>query len=134
MKGLLGKSQMDPDEAAIFYNASSIHTFGMQMPIDVVFLARNHEIKRIFHQVAPGRLVHCTSKITIEFPSGKMNQSNVKEKDYLFFFPADESGQVVVEYALLIAVLVLGIVTAFYPFMNEIQNFIQSMINYLVDL
>ncbi len=36
--GLLGRSRLDDDEGMLFANCAAVHTLGMRMPIDVVFL------------------------------------------------------------------------------------------------
>ncbi|MGR4064275.1 MAG: DUF192 domain-containing protein [Vulcanimicrobiaceae bacterium] len=36
--GLLGRSRLNDDEGMVFANCGAVHTMGMRMPIDVLFL------------------------------------------------------------------------------------------------
>ena len=45
MKGLLGRSGLAPDEGLLIRPATSIHTWFMRFPIDVVFLDREFVVR-----------------------------------------------------------------------------------------
>ncbi len=47
-RGLLGGPPLELDEALLIAPCSSIHTFGMRYPIDVVFLDRNARVVRVW--------------------------------------------------------------------------------------
>lgn len=55
-RGLLGGPPLELDEALLIAPCSSIHTFGMRYPIDVVFLDRNARVVRVWPQVPAGRI------------------------------------------------------------------------------
>jgi hypothetical protein len=55
-RGLLAGPPLEPDEAMLIAPCSSIHTFGMRYPIDVVFLNRNARVVRVCPQVPAGRI------------------------------------------------------------------------------
>ena len=55
-RGLLAGPPLEPDEALLIAPCSSIHTFGMRYPIDVVFLDRNARVTRVCPQVPAGRI------------------------------------------------------------------------------
>ena len=75
--GLLKKPHLKNNEALIFYNAQSIHTFGMEYPIDVVFLDKKGAILTLRENVNPSRIICCLrSRITIE-----LNAFAAKEKN-----------------------------------------------------
>jgi uncharacterized protein len=51
--GLLGRSKMDDDEALWFDSCSAIHTLGMRMPIDVLFLDHDATVIRVVRRAKP---------------------------------------------------------------------------------
>lgn len=53
MRGLLGKSGLEPGEGIVLRPAWSIHTFFMRFPIDVVFLDENQTVVRIDESLRP---------------------------------------------------------------------------------
>ena len=55
-RGLLFAPPLAPDEALLIAPCSSIHTFAMRYPIDVVFLDRCARIVRVAAAVPAGRL------------------------------------------------------------------------------
>lgn len=82
--GLMFKHNMDSEEALIFYNAPSIHTFFMNFPIDVVFLDREMEVIRLCAAVKPWQIVSCfNSAVTIELPPGKIAATSLEVGDRL---------------------------------------------------
>jgi uncharacterized membrane protein (UPF0127 family) len=57
MKGLLGRRELPPGEGLLMRPTSSIHTFFMRFPIDVVFLDRDLVVRKVASGVKPWRLV-----------------------------------------------------------------------------
>jgi uncharacterized protein len=47
MRGLLGRRGLGADEGILLRPASSVHTFFMRFPIDVVFLSRDGEVLKV---------------------------------------------------------------------------------------
>ena len=87
--GLMFKESIGQDEALIFYNATSIHTFFMRFPIDIVFLDKNKRIIRICRALAPWKMVFCPKAyITIEFPADQASKNTLKMGDFLYIEPA----------------------------------------------
>ena len=58
-KGLLGKAGLDDGQGLLIRPCSSIHTFFMQFPIDVLFLAKDGMIIKISRGLKPWRLCGC---------------------------------------------------------------------------
>lgn len=83
MKGLLGRDSLSFNEALILKPCSSIHTFFMRFAIDVLFLDRNMRIIKILQNMPPCRLspIVWASKMVIELPAGKLNQTNTRLGD-----------------------------------------------------
>ncbi|MCF7872727.1 MAG: DUF192 domain-containing protein, partial [Candidatus Omnitrophica bacterium] len=65
--GLMFRNNIKDDQALIFYQAPSIHTFFMRFPIDIIFLDREMKVKRIVNSLSPWRVVFCKDAyVTIE--------------------------------------------------------------------
>ena len=78
--GLLFRKAMEDDEALFFPNINSIHTFGMQMNIDVLFLAGDPasgelEVVEAHHDVRPMRSLRSrTADHTLELAAGALRR------------------------------------------------------------
>jgi uncharacterized protein len=80
--GLLACSQINPDQAMLFPHCSSVHTFWMKMPIDIVFLDKKGTVLRIFYAVPAWRVVWCKgAESVLEMASGaaKLHEMTVGE-------------------------------------------------------
>jgi len=55
--GLLGQPPLGPYEALRITPCAAVHTFGMQQPIDVVFVGRGGWILAVVPRVRPWRVV-----------------------------------------------------------------------------
>ena len=74
MKGLLGKSGLDPGEALIIRPCSSVHTAFMRFPIDVIFVDRTGKVLKIARRVAPFRFAGARrAHDTIEMAAGSLD-------------------------------------------------------------
>jgi uncharacterized membrane protein (UPF0127 family) len=56
LRGLLGRRELPRDEGLLIIPCSSIHTWFMRFPIDVVFLDRDLRVVRVATDVRPWRL------------------------------------------------------------------------------
>lgn len=75
MRGLLGRPQLQPDEALLIAPCWSIHTLGMHYAIDVVFLTGNLQIRRIVENLVPLRLAWSTgSAMVLELAAGAVSR------------------------------------------------------------
>ena len=95
-KGLLGRKELAPGEGMWIIPCEAVHTFGMQFPIDLVYLDRAHCIKKIRRSVPPWRISACFSAHSIvELPAGVIESTQTKPGDVLDFSPsltADSQG------------------------------------------
>jgi hypothetical protein len=70
---LLGLALLPADRAGpglLIPRCSSVHTFGMRFPLDLVFLARSDEALAVRRAVPPGRLVRCRgAESVLELPA-----------------------------------------------------------------
>ena len=60
--GLLNRASLDPDEGLLITQCSSIHTFFMRFPIDVLYLDREYRVVRVVSNLAPSKLSFCLGK------------------------------------------------------------------------
>ena len=87
-KGLLGREQLAPGEGLWILPCEAVHTIGMRFPIDLVYLDRQHRVKKIKSAVPPWRLSACLSAHSIlELAAGAIHNSQTKPGDQLEFSP-----------------------------------------------
>jgi hypothetical protein len=53
--GLLGRSSLEDDEGMLFENCAAVHTLGMRMPIDVLFLDGDGVVVHVEASARPWR-------------------------------------------------------------------------------
>ena len=83
-RGLLGRTTFAPGAALLIAPCSSIHTWGMRFPIDVLFVSRSGRIRKIVSRVPPWRVVFgIGSFAVIELPAGAVDASTTKVGDVL---------------------------------------------------
>ena len=71
LRGLLFRPPLQPDEALWIRPCNSIHMFGMQYSIDVVFLDADGWVIQVDRSVAPGRMATCwRAKSVLEMMAG----------------------------------------------------------------
>ena len=88
-KGLLGREGLAPGEGLWIVPCESVHTFFMQFPIDLVYLDRDHRIKKLRNAVPPWRLSAClTAHSILELPAGVISNTQTQPGDTLEFSPA----------------------------------------------
>lgn len=72
MKGLLGRSSLQPGEALLLKPCKGVHTFGMRFPIDVIILDNSNFVLALRKELSPNRLTPLYARATavIELPAG----------------------------------------------------------------
>jgi uncharacterized membrane protein (UPF0127 family) len=69
----------------------AIHTFGMNMPIDVVFLDRHFKVRKLSSSLVPRRISVCLSAASVlEISKGAISKSLTQVGDRLSFQLAPE--------------------------------------------
>lgn len=82
--GLLAAKSLQPGEGLMIIPCSSIHTFGMRFPIDVLFLDASHTVLKVVSGVTPGRLaVSNKASYVIELPQGTAAVTSTQVGDKL---------------------------------------------------
>ena len=86
-RGLMFRRQWDDFDGLILSPCGSIHTFWMQMDIDVCFISPENRILNIAAGLAPWRLAFGKkgSKTTLELPAGTLENTNTTTGDQLVF-------------------------------------------------
>ena len=80
MRGLLGRAPLLPDQALLITSCSSIHTFFMQYPIDLAFINKHWQIKKLIPALRPFRMVWVPStSMVVEMPVGTIEQIKLEE-------------------------------------------------------
>jgi uncharacterized protein len=83
-KGLLGRKGLDPGEGMWIVPCEAVHTFFMQFPIDLIYLDRNHRVKKTSEAVPAWRLSACLSAHSIlELPAGTIRNTRTERGDVL---------------------------------------------------
>ena len=83
-KGLLGRKWLSKGEGLWILPCEAVHTFGMQFPIDLLYLDCSHRIIKISSDVPPWRLSIClTGHSVLELASGVIRDSRTETGDEL---------------------------------------------------
>jgi len=78
-RGLLGIDKLDREAGLWIVPCEAIHTFGMQMPIDVLFLDRDLKVRKLLAGMRPRRISLClVASSVVEIRSGAIAQSNTR--------------------------------------------------------
>ncbi len=78
-KGLLGRKSLEPGEGLWIAPCESVHTFFMKFPIDLVYLDRNHQVKKVRSDVGAWRLSGCLSaRSVLELPAGTIQETRTE--------------------------------------------------------
>jgi uncharacterized protein len=94
-RGLLGRQSLAPGEGLWIVPCESIHTFGMRFSIDLVYLDRQHRIRKIRRNVRPWRLSAClTAHSVIELAGGAVKEGDARPGDIVEFSSYDPSNSI----------------------------------------
>jgi uncharacterized membrane protein (UPF0127 family) len=89
-KGLLGRTSLQPGEGLWIIPCESVHTFFMKFAIDLVYLDRKHQVKKVRNSVPAWRLSACLSAHSIlELPAGTIARTETQPGDTLEFTQAE---------------------------------------------
>lgn len=84
-RGLLGVKYLDEDEGVLITPCSSIHTLGMSIPIDILFLDCHSRVRKITESVPAGRVLLGPRGTvnTLELAAGSARRCGLHEGDRL---------------------------------------------------
>lgn len=93
-RGLLGRLEIAPDEGLVIAPTQGIHTFGMRITLDVVFVDRDGVVVKLAPAVPPRRVrLAFRAFAAVELASGRLGAAGVVPGDRLVAVPpaADET-------------------------------------------
>jgi uncharacterized membrane protein (UPF0127 family) len=90
-RGLLGTPSLPEGQGLLITPCRHIHTMGMKYAIDVAFVDASWTVRRVVHNLKPGRLspLVLRSRVVLELPAGKAEESGTEKGDMLEALPAD---------------------------------------------
>jgi uncharacterized protein len=87
-RGLLGRHSLPPGHALLIAPCTSIHTWFMRFPIDVIFVKRDGRVVKSRSAVPPWRIIIALGAYAVvELPAGVIAQAGVKVHDRLELEP-----------------------------------------------
>lgn len=91
VKGLLGRECLEDGQGLLFKNCSSLHTFFMQFPIDILYIDKRGKVLKAAPSVRPFKLVAAPFKAhyALELPVGAIKDSATRVGDHLDFIEED---------------------------------------------
>jgi uncharacterized protein len=83
--GLMGKRELADGFGLLLKNESAIHTFGMRLPIDVIYLDAHGNVLRVTPAMPPTRLGPIVRGVrnVLELPAGTLAQTQTQQGDQL---------------------------------------------------
>jgi hypothetical protein len=88
-KGLLGRKGLELGEGLWIVPCSAIHTFGMRLTIDLVYVDRDKRVKKVRSSVPPWHISACvTAYSVVELASGIVCATQTQAGDLLEFSPS----------------------------------------------
>lgn len=90
-KGLLGTGSLGPGSGLWIAPCEAIHTFGMKMSIDAIFLDREHRVTKLKADLRPSRVSICLSACSVlELEVGTILRTGTQVGDCLLFQTASQ--------------------------------------------
>ncbi len=87
-KGLLGLPALSDEQGLWIIPCNSIHTFGMQYPLDIIYLDRNGRIKKIVENIKPRRMSFSLfAKSVLELKTGTVKRLKITMGHTLQWIP-----------------------------------------------
>ncbi len=78
-KGLLGRKGLQEGEGLLLSPCSSIHCFGMQFPIDTVFLDKKYKVVDVCANLNPGSMAsHHQARYVLELKAGEAERNKIE--------------------------------------------------------
>lgn len=85
-KGLLGLDRLQPGAGLWIAPCEAVHTFGMKIPIDAVFLGKDGRVKKVVPHLKPWRIAAClTASSVLELAAGAAERAQLRLGSRLHF-------------------------------------------------
>ena len=90
-RGLLGRSELYSEQGIYLVPCQWIHTFRMQFPIDVAFLAADGRVLAVHHSLKPNRISKLIIRAegVLELPAGRLRGTDTDVGDIVQFREVD---------------------------------------------
>lgn len=86
MRGLLGRTPLENNQALLIKPCSSIHTFFMPYALDLVFLDKSWRIHKLVPAVKPWRMARAPgAAMVLEMPAGSMDNMSLAPGQTLYW-------------------------------------------------
>jgi uncharacterized membrane protein (UPF0127 family) len=87
VKGLLGRECLADGQGLLFKGTSSLHTFFMQFPIDILYIDKQGEVLKTARNVKPFKVVMAPwrAHYALELPVGAIANSSTRVGDHVRF-------------------------------------------------
>ena len=91
LRGLLGRDRLEEQETLWLDRCDSVHTFAMRFAIDLAYVDRAGEIRKIVEGLRPARMSVCWGAAsTVEMPAGSIARLGLRTGDRIeFHAPGD---------------------------------------------
>lgn len=91
-RGLLGRPTVPPGYALVLLPCRAVHTWGMAVPIDVIFVTGAGEVVRVCSEVRPWRVAAAwRAHVAVEVAAGAARDAGVKVGCWLAIDPRGEA-------------------------------------------
>ncbi|MGE5398733.1 MAG: DUF192 domain-containing protein [Chitinophagales bacterium] len=82
--GLMGQPPK-PDQALLIKPCSSVHTFFMRFPIDIIFLDSGNQVLKVIDGLKPWRMTSWVrnSEVVVELPAGAALEIGIQPGDII---------------------------------------------------
>ncbi|MBT2971611.1 MAG: DUF192 domain-containing protein [Candidatus Thiodiazotropha sp. (ex Ctena orbiculata)] len=82
LRGLLGKKKLGDKDGLLLVGCSSVHTFGMRYPLDLVFLDKKGKVVKCREYVQPFRTASARGAyFTLELNKGMISKQGISVDD-----------------------------------------------------
>lgn len=90
-RGLMGTESLPDGQGLVIIPCRHVHTLGMKYAIDIVFVDASWTVRRVVHNLKPGRLSPLVLKgrAVLELPAGRMVETGTERGDMLDALPVD---------------------------------------------
>lgn len=91
--GLLKHQSLEPGQGLWIVPCEAVHTFGMNFPIDVLYLSKQKKVLKIRDNMKRSRMSICLrAHSVLELPAGYAAQTSTQVGDQLEFIKRVENG------------------------------------------
>jgi hypothetical protein len=91
-RGLLGVSELDAEAGLWISPCEAVHTFGMKVPLDTLFLDADYLVRKLALSLRPWRISLCLSaRSVLELRAGTIARTGTQPGDRLVFRCVEEA-------------------------------------------